>query len=113
MAHLEDPRRNVGTVVFANVEIVTSEIDCKRYFGRLWKSTYVIRVNGPNGNTFVTQQIETRQAPAVETDLNLPRYDLENITKGYTQISETHREQVSSHGVDWIKADVKYPNGTV
>eukprot|EP00171_Calliarthron_tuberculosum_P006625 IDg6625t1 len=44
MAPHEYSRRNVGTVFFAKSKVVTSEIDSKRYFGRLWKSTFVIGV---------------------------------------------------------------------
>eukprot|EP00171_Calliarthron_tuberculosum_P013160 IDg13160t1 len=64
------------------------------------------------------QKIESRQGPAVETTLNLPREDLENNTPSDAQISETHdiennsapshastipREPVRSHGVYWRK----------
>eukprot|EP00171_Calliarthron_tuberculosum_P021005 IDg21005t1 len=82
-------------------------------------------MNDPSGNTSVTQQIESRQAPAKETALNIPSDDLENVTQCYAQISETHdiehnstpsldltipREQVSSHGVDWVETDMNIPS---
>eukprot|EP00171_Calliarthron_tuberculosum_P005159 IDg5159t1 len=131
----EDPRRNVGTVVFAKAKVVTSEVDCKRYFGRLWKSTYVIEVvkeviapprgsrthasvvveralpykqkvravklvdvkqNDPSSSTSAAQHTESRQDPAVETALNLPGDNIENVTHGDAQISETHNIEHNS-----------------
>ena len=44
MAPKKDPRREVGAVVSSKVSVVTSDAECKRLFGSLWKTTIVTGV---------------------------------------------------------------------
>ena len=41
MAKSQDSRRVIGAFVFAKVRVVTSDSECKRLFGALWKSATV------------------------------------------------------------------------
>ena len=41
MSKTQDPRRVIGALVYAKASIVTSDSECKRLFGSLWKKTTV------------------------------------------------------------------------